>query len=74
MRFNNGEIIRLSNCELVIVVKNQLQGDQEIQPEFKGVDRYRVTINGDECKISEKSLLMLIASQVKVDKKKGFFK
>jgi hypothetical protein len=74
MRFNNGEIIRLSNCELVIEIKNILQGDQEIHPDFKGVDRYRVLINGMETKLPEKFIEMLISSQHKVDKKKGFFK
>ena len=74
MRFQNNEIIRLNNCELVIVIKSLIAGDQEIQPEFKGMDRYRVLMNGEECKLTEKFIEMLIKSQIKTEKKKGLFK
>jgi hypothetical protein len=73
MLFSNGEFIKISNCELLIEIKNLLQGDQEIHPEFKNIDRYRCLVNGMEIKLPEKFIEMLINSQVKIEKKRGVF-
>lgn len=71
MLYKPNDILKFNNCEIVIEIKNSLPGDQEIIPEFKNVDRYRVLVNGKEFKIPEKLIEVLERSQVVQHKTKA---